>query len=148
MGLQRVGHNWATELTDWPVNLVFRNFCDGQESALQCRVWVWSLLWEDSTCLGVNKPVCHNYWDCMPRAHALQQNKSLQWKAHALQVESGLCSPQLEEAWKQQQRSSAAKIKKKKKLGFQYVLPLSKNLSKKSNREKKKSQIGSVNTSL
>ena len=118
MGLQRVGHNWATELTDWPVNLVFRNFCDGQESALQCRVRVWSLLWEDSTCLGVNKPVCHNYWDCMPRAHALQQNKSLQWKAHALQVESGLCSPQLEEAWKQQQRSSAAKIKKKKNLVF------------------------------
>ena len=33
MGLQRVGHDWATELN-----------------------------WEDLTCCRANKPVCHNYW--------------------------------------------------------------------------------------
>ena len=33
---------------------------------------VWSLIWEDSTCRGAAKPVCHNYW-----AHVLQLQKSL-----------------------------------------------------------------------
>ena len=26
--------------------------------------WVWSLVQEDLTCRGANKPVCHNYWAC------------------------------------------------------------------------------------
>ena len=24
--------------------------------------WVWSLIWEDSTCWGAAEPMCHNYW--------------------------------------------------------------------------------------
>ena len=28
--------------------------------------WVWSLVWEDSTCCRAAKPVCHNYWACAP----------------------------------------------------------------------------------
>ena len=61
---------------------------------------VWSLVWEDSTCLRATKHVCHNYWACgleptshnywtfmlltteacRSRAHALQQEKPLQEK--------------------------------------------------------------------
>ena len=40
----------------------------------------------------------------MPRAHALQQEQPLQWGTHA---------PQLEKAYVQQQRLSAAKERKK-----------------------------------
>ena len=25
---------------------------------------VWTLVWEDPTCRGATKPVCHNYWAC------------------------------------------------------------------------------------
>ena len=28
---------------------------------------VWSLVLEDPTCRGATKPVCHNYWACMPQ---------------------------------------------------------------------------------
>ena len=31
-----------------------------QESQVQ------SLVWEDATCHGATKPVCHNYWGCAP----------------------------------------------------------------------------------
>ena len=27
-------------------------------------IWVWSLVWEDPTCQGANKPRCHSYWAC------------------------------------------------------------------------------------
>ena len=31
----------------------------------QCRgKWVAPLIWEDHTCSGATKSVCHNYWDC------------------------------------------------------------------------------------
>ena len=73
---------------------------------------VRALVWEDPTCRGAAKPVCHNYWACalepashnywahvpqllsphattteacMARARALQQEKPLQWEARALQ---------------------------------------------------------------
>ena len=69
---------------------------------------VGALVWEDPTCHGATKPVCHNYWACAlepashdywarepqllspcattteahaPRAHAPQQEKPLQWDA-------------------------------------------------------------------
>ena len=57
-----------------------------------------SLVWEDVTCCGQLKPVCHNYWACAlePESHnywspsakspqTLQQEKPLQW---------GACAPQ------------------------------------------------------
>ena len=79
---------------------------------------------EDSMCHGATKPLCHNYWACAlepgshnywahipellkpkcPRAHAPQQEKSLQWEAHTLQ---------LEKACMQQWRPSTAKNKEK-----------------------------------
>ena len=36
----------------------------GWESACQCRVgtWVPPLVWEDPTCHGATRPVCHKYW--------------------------------------------------------------------------------------
>ena len=37
----------------------------GYESALECGgTPVRSLVWEDSTCSGATKPMCHNYWTC------------------------------------------------------------------------------------
>ena len=66
--------------------------------------WVWALVWEDPTCHGATKPMHHNCWACTlepepqllntrattteahtPRAHALQQEKPLQWEALTLQ---------------------------------------------------------------
>ena len=58
---------------------------------------VWALVQEDPTCRGATKPVGHNYWAYtlestshkywarMPRARAPQQEKPLQWEAHAPQ---------------------------------------------------------------
>ena len=72
---------------------------------------------EDSTCQGATQPVCHNYWahllqllkSMSPRAHALQQEKPLQWEA---------CVPQQTTAplaatkdWTPQWRPSTAKNK-------------------------------------
>ena len=34
---------------------------------------VWALVWEDPTCCGATKPMCHNYWVRAPRARAPQQ---------------------------------------------------------------------------
>ena len=90
--------------------------------------WVRALVWEDPTCRGATKPVCHNYWAC-----ALEPVSHNYW-AHVLQLLS-LCSTtreatpmrspctatkssphslQLEKARVQQRRLSAAKKKKKK----------------------------------
>jgi len=41
------------------------------------------LIQEDPTCLGATKPPSYNYWTLFPRAHALQQEKPLQWTAPA-----------------------------------------------------------------
>ena len=64
------------------------------------KSWVWSLVWEDPTCLGTTKPVrtaivpgSRNFWARVqqslkpihPRACALQQEKLLQWESRALQ---------------------------------------------------------------
>ena len=66
---------------------------------------VRALVWEDPACHGATKPMRHNYWACAlepvshnywspwattteahaPRARAPQQEKPLQWEAHAPQ---------------------------------------------------------------
>ena len=66
---------------------------------------VWALVQEDPTCRGAAKPMRHNDWACAlepvshnywahvlqllkpvcSRARALQQEKPLQWEAHAPQ---------------------------------------------------------------
>ena len=46
-----------------------------------------------------------------PRAHDPQQQKPPQGEAHAPQLKSSPCSPQLEKAHRQQQRPSTAKNK-------------------------------------
>ena len=74
--------------------------------------WVQALVWEDPTCCGATKPMCHNHWACAlepvrhnywarapqllslsatateacaPIARALQQEKPPQWEARAPQ---------------------------------------------------------------
>ena len=83
--------------------------------------WVPALVWEDPTCRGATKPVCHNYWACTlePASHnywvhmpqllkparlepVLCNEKPPQWEAR---------SPQLEKACAQQRRPEAAKNK-------------------------------------
>ena len=68
---------------------------------------IWSLGQEDPTRQGATKPVSHNYWacaiapgshNCMSRARALQQEKSLQWEACVLHLESSPQAPQLEKS--------------------------------------------------
>ena len=82
---------------------------------------VWSLVWEDPTCLRAIKPMGHNCWaqgsqllkPTRPRACAPQQDVPPKWEAHVLQLESSPLWPQLEKSWEQQQRISTAKYKKK-----------------------------------
>ena len=79
------------------------------------RTWVRALVQEDPTCHGATKPVHHNYWAQVPRAHAPQHKKPLQWEAH---------TPQLEKARAQQQRPKAAKNKLINKLIKNYLVRL------------------------
>ena len=66
---------------------------------------VRALVWEDPTCCGATKPMCHNYWACapepashnywspcattteahVPRARGPQQEKPPQWEGHTPQ---------------------------------------------------------------
>ena len=55
--------------------------------------WVGPLIWEDPTWQGATKPVYYNYWACAldpgtetTEAHAVQQEKPLQWEGHAPQL--------------------------------------------------------------
>ena len=73
------------------------------------ETWVWSWAWEDPMCCGATKPLCHNYWAHVIRAHALQQEKPPQWEASTPQPERSPCSLQLQKACVQQQRPSEAK---------------------------------------
>ena len=89
---------------------------------------VWSLVWEDPTCLGATRPLSHNYLSLWSRAReplllspygaiaearvpgaCAPQEKTPQWEALTLQLESSLCAPQLEKAHTQQQRPSTTK---------------------------------------
>ena len=69
------------------------------------RTWVWALVREDPTCRRATKPRVPQLLSlhskahkpqllsphattteaCLPRAHALQQEKPPQWETHALQ---------------------------------------------------------------
>ena len=62
MELQRVGHDWVTFTQRASLVIQWLRIC----LALQGTP-VWSLVQEDSTCLGATKPVCHNYWAWVPQ---------------------------------------------------------------------------------
>ena len=40
--------------------------------------WVQSLVWEDSMCRGITKPVCHNYWSPCSLEPTLHNKRRLQ----------------------------------------------------------------------
>ena len=94
------------------------------------RTQVQSLVWEDATCHGANKPMYHNYWACVlgaggppllsPRTTATEacrpgacapQEEPLQWEA-CTATKSNPCSPQTEKAHMQQRRQAQPKINK------------------------------------
>ena len=122
MESQRIGHDWATELTwtedsdslsilrvedrtlDLPGGSVVKNPLPMQEPGVQSQVG------EDPTCPGAAKAVCHNSGACVlepgtttaepscPAVHALQQEKPPPWEAHTPQCESSPRLPQLEKS--------------------------------------------------
>ena len=68
----------------WPNNFMFRDLLwrnTGAGTSLVAQwlriclpmrgPWVRALVWEDPTCRGATKPVCHNYWACAlePASH-------------------------------------------------------------------------------
>ena len=85
------------------------------------RTGVRSLVWEDFICYGATKPQDQNHRNLASRAHALQQEKSLEWETHALQPESGPCSPQLEKADWQQRKTKCPRTAKKKITFFYFT---------------------------
>ena len=71
---------------------------------------VWLLLREDSTCHRATKPMCHNWWAGALEFLCSQQEKPLEGEAMqeaSLQLESSLCSLQLEKVGAQQWRAWA-----------------------------------------
>ena len=80
---------------------------------------VWSLIWEDSTCSLARAPqlfsLCSRAWELQllkpssPRAHAPQQEKPLQWEAHAPELDTNPNSLQLDNSLRSQRRPSTAK---------------------------------------
>lgn len=57
----------------------------------QVQSLVWKILHAKALSLK-----SYNYWACLPRAHALQQEKPPQREAGGLQIESSPCSLQPE----------------------------------------------------
>ena len=96
--------------------------------------WVWALVWEDPTCHGATKPVCHNYWACalepashnywahVPRTRAPQQENPPQWEARAPQRRVGPAHRNQRKACTQQRRPNAAKSKFFKKTNILFCL--------------------------
>ena len=75
------------------------------------ETWIQSLIQEDPTYCRATKPIHHNYWACALEL-MLHNEKPQQWEAHAPQLESTPCPPQLEKASTQQGRPGKAKINK------------------------------------
>ena len=79
-------------------------------------MWVQSLIWEDSTCRGITKPMhcnceprSHNWKPVHSRAWAPQKEKSPRWETRSPQLESRPQAPHLQKARAQKQRPSAGK---------------------------------------
>ena len=107
----------------------------GWESTCQCRGHRFDpcLVQEDPTCHGATKPVrhncwacaleptCHNYWSPCTWSPCSATREATAMRGPHTAARSSPCSPQLEKAHTQQQRSNADKnkqikwIKKKKK---------------------------------
>ena len=72
-------HLWISSLLIWLMANIYEKYLWtslvvqwlGTHLLMQ-RTWVWSLVWEDSTCCRATKPMSHNYWSLLPRAHAPQ----------------------------------------------------------------------------
>ena len=100
----------------------------------------------DPTCCGATKPMCHNYWDCalesgshnpqaatievcVPARLCSETGGTLQWEAHASQVESSPCLLQLEKSPGSNEDPAQPKINKEIKIilksqGFEEIFAL------------------------
>ena len=67
---------------------------------------VRTLVWEDPTCHGATKPMCHNYWSPCSTTREATAMRSL-----CTATKSSSCLLQLEKAHTQQQRPNATKNK-------------------------------------
>ena len=85
--------------------------------------WVWSLVREDPTSNGAMKPKRHSDWSPQsPEPVLCKQEKLPHGEARASQLESSPRSPQLEKAFMQQRRPSAAN-ELNKLIFFKMTLP-------------------------
>ena len=80
------------------------------------KSWVWSLDWEDGTCLGATKPICHNYWVHMPQLlwspwNCTAAREAMSVRSQFTATRSRPCSLRQEKVRSQQQRPSTAKNK-------------------------------------
>ena len=105
-----------------------------------------SLIWQDPTCQGATKPVCHNCWACAlepgsskywahvlqlqkptcPSVRAVRQEQLPQWEACVPPQESSPHSPQLEKSLRSNNDPAQPKMRWKKK---EQLLPLKKSLN-------------------
>ena len=88
---------------------------------------VRALVWEDPTCRGATKLVCHNYWARVPQLlkpaclePVLCNKRSHHNKKPRTATKSSPRSPQLEKVRAQQRRPNTAKKRKKKRRLQQY----------------------------
>ena len=76
-------------------------------------IWVQSLIWEDSTCWGATKSICHNYWsrsDLEPGLH----KRSHQWESCLQQLRVASAFLQLEKNPRSNKLFSIVKTNKTK----------------------------------
>ena len=71
--------------------------------------WVWSLIWEDPTCLEVTKPMCHCYWALPTLEPVLYNKRNHQMRCPSIATKSSPHSSKLEKALRKQQRPNATK---------------------------------------
>ena len=62
-------------------------------------MWVWSLVWENSTCHGATKPMCYSSWVCTPELlslHSRAPEPALHSRAPEPALQSSwACAPEL-----------------------------------------------------
>ena len=76
------------------------------------RTWVWSLVQEDSTCLGATKPTWHNFWSpCALQSLCSTTRDATAMGSSCTTARSRPCSPPLKKTPTKQWRPSAVKNK-------------------------------------
>ena len=82
-----------------------------QDTVLGLGTGVWSLVWEDPTCLRATKPVHQNYWSPYAPELVLRNKRSHRKEKPSHHTWSSPCLPKLETADTQPRRPGTARNK-------------------------------------